>query len=60
MYEIKIRTNKRLADRIKMLAKENDMSINKMAIYLLELGVYQLLEEESIYGKVEYKKINSK
>ena len=60
MYEIKIRTNKRLADRIKMLAEENDISINKMAIYLLELGVYQLLEEENIYGKAEYKKINSK
>ena len=59
-YEIKIRTKKRLVDRVKMLASEYGISINETAIHLLELGIYQILKEEEEYGKNRFKKINSK
>ena len=54
MVEIKIRTNLRLKNRIKMLANERGISLNKMIIYLLEIALYKLLEEEDKYGKIEF------
>jgi hypothetical protein len=60
MVEIKIRTNLRLKNRIKMLANERGISLNKMIIYLLEIALYKLLEEEDKYGKIEFKQINRK
>ena len=57
--EVKIRCNERLKNRIVMLAKERGISMNKMSIYLLEIGIYKLLEEEKEYGKIKYKQINS-
>jgi len=60
MYELKIRTTLRLVNRIKTLASERKISINKMAVYLLELGVYRLFEEEKEYGKVKHRQVDSK
>ena len=55
MYELKLYVNKRLKDRIKMLATEKGLSMNKMANQLLEIAIYKLLEEEKDYGKIESK-----
>jgi hypothetical protein len=60
MYELKIRTTLRLVNRIKTLASERKISINKMAVYLLELGVYRLFEEEKEYGKIKHRQVDSK
>lgn len=60
MYELKLYVNKRLKDRIKMLATEKGLSMNKMANQLLEIAIYKLLEEEKDYGKIESKQINCK
>ena len=56
MEEIKVRTNERVKNRIVMMAKERGLSINQMTIYLIELGLYKLLEEEKDYGKIHYKR----
>lgn len=56
MQEIKIRTNERVKNRIIMMSKERGISMNQMIIYLLELGLYQLLEEEKDYGKIHDKR----
>ena len=50
MHELKLYINLRLKDRIKMLAKERGLSMNKMATQLLEIGIYKLLEEEKTYA----------
>lgn len=55
MYELKLYVNKRLKDRIKMLANEKGLSMNKMANHLLEMAIYKLLEEERNYGEIESK-----
>lgn len=47
MYELKIRTNEKLVSIIKILAKERGVSINKMCIKLLEIGIYKIFERES-------------
>ncbi len=60
MYEGKLRIPIRLKNRIEMLAKERKISFNKMVNIILELGIYQLLEEEAEYGKIKHKQINSK
>lgn len=60
MHELKLYINLRLKDRIKMLAKERGLSMNKMATQLLEIGIYKLLEEEKIYGQIKYKQADSK
>jgi len=60
MYEGKLRIPIRLKDRIEMLKKERRISFNKMVNILLELGLYQILEEEAEYGKTKLKQINSK
>ena len=52
MQEIKIRTNERVKNRIIMMSKERGISMNQMIIYLLELGLYKLLEEEKDYAKI--------
>ena len=56
MQEIKIRTNERVKNRIIMMSKERGISMNQMIIYLLELGLYQLLEEEKDYAKIHDKR----
>ena len=43
-----------------MLAKERKISFNKMVNIILELGIYELLEEEAEYGKIKHKQVNSK
>lgn len=60
MHELKLYINLRLKDRIKMLAKERGLSMNKMATQLLEIGIYKLLEEEKEYGKIKSKQTDSK
>ena len=60
MHELKLYINLRFKDRIKMLAKERGLSMNKMATQLLEIGIYKLLEEEKTYGQIKYKQADSK
>lgn len=60
MYEGKLRIPIRLKNRIEMLAKERKISFNKMVNIILELGTYELLEEEAEYGKIKHKQVNSK
>lgn len=60
MYEGKLRIPIRLKNRIEMLAKERKISFNKMVNIILELGIYELLEEEVEYGKIKHKQVNSK
>lgn len=60
MYEGKLRIPIRLKNRIEMLAKERKISLNKMVNIILELGIYELLEEEAEYGKIKHKQVNSK
>lgn len=60
MYEGKLRIPIRLKNRIEMLAKERKISFNKMVNIILELGIYELLEEEAKYGKIKHKQVNSK
>ena len=60
MYEGKLRIPIRLKNRIEMLAKERKISFNKMVNIILELGIYELLEEEAEYGKIKHKQVNSK
>lgn len=52
--ELKLYIPERLKNRIEMFAKERQTSMNKMSIYLLEIGLYKLLEEESEYGKSNF------
>ena len=60
MYEGKLRIPIRLKNRIEMLAKERKISFNKMVNIILELGIYELLEEEAEYGKIKHKQVNRK
>ena len=60
MYEGKLRIPIRLKNRIEMLAKERKIRFNKMVNIILELGIYELLEEEAEYGKIKHKQVNSK
>ena len=60
MYEGKLRIPIRLKNRIEILAKERKISFNKMVNIILELGIYELLEEEAEYGKIKHKQVNSK
>ena len=60
VYEGKLRIPIRLKNRIEMLAKERKISYNKMVNIILELGIYELLEEEAEYGKIKHKQVNSK
>ena len=54
--ELKLWVNERLKNRIRMMAKERGLSINKMSNYILEYGIYKLFEEESEYIKLDIKK----
>ena len=58
--ELKLWVNERLKNRIRMMAKERGLSINKMSNYILEYGIYKLLEEESEYIKLDMKKESDK
>ena len=60
MYEGKLRIPIRLKDRIEMLKNEREWSFNKMVNYILEIGLYEILEEEAEYGKIKHKQVNSK
>ena len=60
MYEGKLRIPIRLKDRIEMLKNERGWSFNKMVNYILEIGLYEILEEEAEYGKVKHKQTDSK
>ena len=59
MYEGKLRIPIRLKDRIEMLKNERGWSFNKMVNYILEIGLYEILEEEAEYGKVNHKQTDS-
>ena len=52
--ELKLYISDRLKNRIDMLAQERRVSKNKLCNYLLEIGLYKLLEEESEYGKSNF------
>ena len=56
--ELKLWVNERLKNRIRMMAKERGLSINKMSNYILEYGIYKLFEEESEYKNLELNKKN--
>ena len=58
--ELKLWVNERLKNRIRMMAKERGLSINKMSNYILEYGIYKLFEEESEYIKLDIKKEGEK
>lgn len=58
--ELKLYVPERLKNRIIMLANEKGFTINKMSNYLLEIGLYKLLEEESDYGRPLNKKSKEK
>ena len=49
--ELKLYVPERLKNRIKMLALEKGISMNKLANLLLEDGLYKMLEDEVKYGK---------
>ena len=59
MYEGKLRIPIRLKDRIEMLKNERGWSFNKMVNYILEIGLYEILEEEAEYGKAKHKQADS-
>lgn len=59
MYEGKLRIPIRLKDRIEMLKNERGWSFNKMVNYILEIGLYEILEEEAEYGKIKHKQTDS-
>ena len=52
--ELKLYISERLKNRIKMIAEEKGLSMNEYATMLLEKGLYQELEEEIEYGKIEH------
>lgn len=56
--ELKLWVTERLKNRIRIMAKERGISMNKMSNYILEYGIYKLFEEESEYGKLPLKKQN--
>lgn len=51
MYELKIRTNEKLVSIVKLLAKERGISINKMCIKLLEIGIAKIFKDEVEHEK---------
>ena len=57
--EIKAYVPARLKNRIRMIAEEKGISMNKLVNLLLEDGLYKLFEEEVEYGEVESEQINS-
>ena len=59
MYKGKLRIPIRLKDRIEMLKNERGWSFNKMVNYILEIGLYEILEEEAEYGKAKHKQTDS-
>ena len=50
--ELKLYISERLKNRIKILASEKGISMNKLANLLLEDGLYKMLEEEIKYGEI--------
>lgn len=56
IYEGKLRIPIRLKNRITILQKERGYSFNKMVNYILEVGLYKILEEEKKYGKQNQQK----
>ena len=57
--EIKAYVPPRLKNRIRMIAEEKGISMNKLVNLLLEDGLYKMFEEEVEYGEVESEQINS-
>lgn len=51
IYEGKLRIPIRLKNRITILQKERGYSFNKMVNYILEVGLYKILEEEKKYER---------
>jgi len=57
--ELKLYVSERLKNRIKIIAKEKGISVNKCSNMLLENAIYKLFEEEVEYGKIEFKQVDS-
>ena len=57
--ELKAYVPARLKNRIRMIAEEKGISMNKLVNLLLEDGLSKMFEEEVEYGEVESKQINS-
>ena len=51
MKELKIRCENELVERIRIMAKSRGISMNQMAIRLLEVGYIKVCDEEINYGK---------
>ncbi|MBO5184065.1 MAG: hypothetical protein J6B64_06730, partial [Bacilli bacterium] len=50
-----IRLRIELYDRVKLLAKHYNMSINKMVIRLIEIGYMKMIGDDSYEGKIKHK-----
>lgn len=51
--ELKLWVTERIKNRIRIMAKERGLSINKMCNYILEYGIYKMFEEESEYSNLD-------
>lgn len=50
-----IRLRIELYDRVKLLAKHYNMSINKMVIRLIEIGYMKMIGDDSYEEKIKHK-----
>ena len=57
--ELKVYVPARLKNRIRMLAEEKGISMNKLVNLLIEDGLYKMFEEEVEYGEIKSEQINS-
>ncbi|HPF83675.1 MAG TPA: hypothetical protein PLV83_05910 [Bacilli bacterium] len=57
--ELKVYVPARLKNRIRMIAEEKGISMNKLVNLLIEDGLYKMFEEEVEYGEIKSEQINS-
>lgn len=57
--ELKVYVPVRLKNRIRMIAEEKGISMNKLVNLLIEDGLYKMFEEEVEYGEIKSEQINS-
>ena len=57
--ELKVYVPARLKNRIRMIAEEKGISMNKLVNLLIEDGLYKMFEEEVEYGEIKSEQIDS-
>ena len=57
--ELKVYVPARLKNRIRIIAEEKGISMNKLVNLLIEDGLYKMFEEEVEYGEIKSEQINS-